>query len=132
MITVTATTASEAVVLDSSGWLEYFTEGSKAESFAPYLESDRVVFVPTIVLYEVRKILQLKQGKIIADMFLSDALRRTIVDFDDTLAIKSADLSITNKLSMADAIIYATAQHLGAQLVTSDGHFANLADVTLL
>jgi predicted nucleic acid-binding protein len=129
---VTATTASESVVVDSSGWLEYLTNGSKAESFAPYLEDDLVVFIPTVVIYEVRKILHLKQGKTLADIFLSDALRRNIVAFDDILAIQSADLSVHYKLSMADAIIYATARHHGAQLITSDSHFANLPKVTLL
>ena len=33
---------------------------------------------------------------------------------------------------MADAIIYATAHHYQAQLVTSDAHFANLPRVTLI
>jgi predicted nucleic acid-binding protein len=33
---------------------------------------------------------------------------------------------------MADAIIYATAQHHNAQLVTSDAHFANLPGVVFL
>jgi predicted nucleic acid-binding protein len=131
-ITVTATTGSESVVLDSSIWLEYLTDDAKAESFAPYLESSLSVLIPTIVLYEVRRVLLIKQSKTSADIFYSEALKRTIVPFDEVLALKAAELSIFHRLSMADAIIYATAKHYRAQFVTSDSHFANVPDVTLL
>ena len=129
---MTATTATETVVLDSSGWLEYLTSDAKAESFAPYLEGNISVLIPAIVLYEVRKVLLLRQGKTLADIFLSEALKRIIVPFDEDLAIKAAELSISHKLSMADAIIYTTAVHYHAPLVTSDPHFANLPGVTVL
>ena len=129
---MTATIASEPVVLDSSIWLEYLTDDAKAESFAPYLEGSLSVLVPTIVLYEVRKVLLNKESKTLADIFYSEAIKRTIVPFDELLALKAAELSISHKLSMADAIIYATAKHYGAQFITSDSHFANIPDVTLL
>jgi predicted nucleic acid-binding protein len=129
---VTATTASDPIVVDSSGWLEYLTEGTKTEAFAPYLEEERVVIVPTVVIYEVRKILTSKKSKTLANIFLSNALRRTIAAFDDVLAVKSAELSLEYKLAMADAIIYATAKHFQVELVTSDSHFADLPGVTLL
>jgi toxin FitB len=129
---VTATTGSEPVVADSSGWLEYLTSDSKADLFAPYLESGRVIFLPTIVIYEVRKVLVLNHRRTLADIFYSVALRRTVVSFDEVLALKSAELSVAHKLSMADSIIYATATHLEAKLVTSDSHFAGLPGVLLL
>jgi toxin FitB len=129
---VTATTGSEPVVVDSSGWLEYLTSDSKADLFAPYLESGRVIFLPSIVIYEVRKVLVLNHRRTLADIFFSDALRRTVVSFDEALALKSAELSVAHKLSMADSIIYATAAHLEVKLVTSDSHFAGLPDVLLL
>lgn len=128
---MTATTASDAVVVDSSGWLEYLTNDSKADAFAPYLEGNLVVLVPTIIIYEVRKILSLRLNKSLADIFYSQVLRRMIVSFDEVLALKSANVSIEHRLSMADSIIYATALHFGAQLVTSDTHFANIPGVTL-
>ncbi len=125
-------TASEAVLVDSSGWLEYLTNDTKADSFASYLEGQLVVLVPTVVVYEVRKILRIRQRNTLADTFLSHALGKTVVPFDDLLAIKSAELSVHHKLSMADAIIYATARHYEAQLITSDAHFTNLPRVTLI
>lgn len=57
---MTARTASDPVVIDSSGCLEYLTDGTKSEAFAPYLAEDHVVLVSTVVIYEVRKILTFK------------------------------------------------------------------------
>jgi predicted nucleic acid-binding protein len=129
---VTALIGSELIVLDSSGWLEYLTSDEKQESFAPYLESNLTIIIPTVVLYEVRKALLLRQDKSAADVFFSEALKHIILPFDEALAIFAVELSLRHKLPMADAIIYATAQQHHAQLVTSDNHFSGLPDVVLL
>src|SRR6266568_1267819 len=78
MTTGIAMTASELVLVDSSGWLEYITGDEKADAFGAVLQSDVQVLVPTIVLYEVLKILLLRAGKSDADVFLSEALRRKV------------------------------------------------------
>ena len=128
---MTETTATELIVLDSSGWLEYLTADDKQDLFAPYLESEQPLLIPTVVLYEVRKALLLRQDKTAADAFYSVALKHAIIVLDEDIAVLSADLSLLHKLSMADAIIYATARRHKAQLVTSDAHFAGLPDVIL-
>jgi predicted nucleic acid-binding protein len=128
---VTETTASELIVLDSSGWLEYLTADDKQDLFAPYLESEQPLLIPTIVIYEVRKALLLRQGKTEADAFHSVALKHVIIALDEDIAVLGAELSLRRKLSMADAIIYATARRHEAQLVTSDSHFAGLPDVVI-
>jgi predicted nucleic acid-binding protein len=125
-------TASDVVLVDSSGWLEYITDDDKADAFGAVLQSDVQVLVPTIVLYEVLKILILRAAKSDADVFLSEALRRKVVDLTDTIALSAASLSIDHKLPMADAIIYATARVHQAELVTSDAHFAGLPGATIL
>jgi predicted nucleic acid-binding protein len=125
-------TASEIVLVDSSGWLEYITGDEKADAFGDILQRDIQVLVPTIVLYEVLKILLLRAGRSEADIFLSEALRRKVVDLTDTIALAAASLSIDYKLPMADAIIYATALARQAELVTSDAHFTGLPGVTIL
>ena len=122
---------SEAVVVDSSGWLEYFTADTKADLFEAYLRAP-LLFVPVIVLYEVRKILLLRHTKAVADSFVSEALRHTIVPVDQEIALSAAELSIQHKLAMADALVYMIANKLGAKLVTSDGGFRELPGVTLL
>jgi toxin FitB len=125
-------TASELVLVDSSGWLEYLSGNEKANEFGAILQSGVQVLVPTIVLYEVLKILLLRAGKSEADIFLSEALRRRVVDLTETIALAAGSLSIDHKLPMADAIIYATARAHRASLLTSDEHFAGLPGVTVL
>jgi len=129
---VTATTASDLLLVDSSGWLEYITQDTKADAFAPYLESSRPLLVPTIVLYEVYKKVTQMRGKTDADRFVSHALRQSIVELDEDLALSAAKISLVHKLAMADAIIYASALAHHAELVTSDQAFSGLPGVTLL
>jgi toxin FitB len=129
---VTTPNVLDPVVVDSSGWLEYITSDSKADLFAPYLEGERPVLVPAIVLYEVRKILLQRQPNTVADLFVSEALRRTVVPVDQEISFSAAVISIQHELPMAEALIYATAERNAAELVTSDAHFKGLARVTLL
>ena len=51
---------------------------------------------------------------------------------DSDLAVQAARLSSDTGLSMADAIIYATAHVLRAELITSDAHFSGLPGVSLI
>lgn len=129
---MTTPTASEAVVIDSSGWLEYVTADEKADQFAPYFEGEMQILVPAIVLYEVRKILLLRQSQMLADVFVSEALRRQVIAVDEDIALAAATISIRYSLPMADALLYATAQSRNAQFITSDAHFGNLPGVTLI
>jgi predicted nucleic acid-binding protein len=128
---VTATIGSEAVVIDSSGWLQYITEDVKADLFAPYFENDIQVLVPVVVLYEVRKVL-LRDPKSNVQTFESEALRRVVIDIDEHIALSAATVSINYKLAMADALIYATAQRFRVRLITSDAHFDKVPGVTIL
>jgi predicted nucleic acid-binding protein len=125
-------TASEWVLVDSSGWLEYITGEEKADAFGAVFQRGAQVLVPTIVLYEVFMILLLRASKTDANLFLSEAMGRTVVDLSDTIALAAASYSIDYKLPMADAIIYATARARQAELITSDAHFTGLPGVTVL
>ena len=51
------------VLLDSSGWIEFFTGGPLAERYAPYLTSRHQLITPTIVLYEVYKKIKRERGE---------------------------------------------------------------------
>jgi predicted nucleic acid-binding protein len=132
MTTAITPNGSKAVLVDSSGWLEYLTSDKKAALFAPYLEPKRRVVVPTIVIFEVRKILLLRWNQAVADKFAGEALSREVADLDGEVALAAAELSIRHQLPMADAIIYATARSRQAELVTTDSHFSGLRGVTIL
>jgi len=49
---------------------------------------------------------------------------------DNAIALLAADIS-GHKLAMAHAIVYATARHHAANLLTCDSHFEGLPGVTL-
>jgi len=130
---VTATIASERVLVDSSGWLEYLTADTKKSLFEPYLvDAKKTLVVPTIVLYEVRKKLLVVQQQMAADWFVSEALRHTVVPLDDRIALDAANYSIQFRIALADAIIYTTSVVENARLVTSDAHFSSVPNVTIL
>jgi predicted nucleic acid-binding protein len=128
---VTETTASDLWLIDTSAWLEYLTQDQNAAKFAPFIEGGGSTLVPTIVLYEVVKVLMRQRGKVVADRFISEALRRVVVPLDEELALAAAHISNETKLAMADAIIYATAQAHQAQLVTADAAFRGLPNVII-
>lgn len=53
-----------------------------------------------------------------------------VIPLTSSLALHAADLSLAHRLPFADALIYATALHCKATLVTIDDHFAGLTGVT--
>jgi predicted nucleic acid-binding protein len=87
-----------------------------------------------MVVYEVYKKLLRERGKELAEVFLSQAygFHDRVIHLDLELSLLAARTSLETHLAMADAIIYATAHHHQANLVTSDTHFANLPGVKLI
>jgi predicted nucleic acid-binding protein len=129
---VTEATASNLVLVDSSGWLEYITADTKAELFIPYFKNHSSLLVPSLVIYEVRKVLMRRGASTVADLFVSEVVRHQLVSIDHEIALRAALLSIDYKLHMADALIYAVASDYKAQVVTTDSHFKDLPGVTIL
>ncbi len=129
---MTTRSASKPVLVDSFGWIQFFGNEPGADRYEPYLDRLESLLVPTIVLYEVLKKIYSKWSDLEAQKFLSRALRAQVIPLDEYLAIAAVDISLTHKLAMGDAIIYATARKFGAELVTSDPHFKSLPDVTLI
>ena len=129
---MTTPTASSLIVIDSSGWLEFITLDTKADLYAPYFADAGLLLMPAIVLFEVRKVLLARHSKTLADEFVSQALRLRFVPIDEDMALNGAAFSVQSQLPMGDALIYECAHAHQAQLVTSDAHFANLPNVTIL
>jgi predicted nucleic acid-binding protein len=74
----------------------------------------------------------LRQPKAVADLLVSEALRRTVVPVDQEIALAAAAASIQHGRPTADGLLYATAEKCAAELVTSDIYFKGLPGVTLL
>lgn len=111
-------------LIDSSGWLEFFTDGSLAEKYAPYLNDLSQVLTPAVVLYEVYKKIRRERGEEDALVAAAQLQKTQIVPLTDTIAIRAAELSLEHHLAMADAMVYATATLHNVLLVTSDSDFA--------
>lgn len=116
-------------VIDSSGWLEYFTDGPNADTFKTILTDEANLLIPTVCLYEVFKITLARAGEDAAIQIASLMSFGKLIDFNREIALQAASISTQYKLAMADSIIYATAQHLNATLWTQDVHFKNLPGV---
>jgi predicted nucleic acid-binding protein len=116
-------------IVDSSGWLEYFAEGSNADFFAPAIEDTKNLLVPVICLYEVFKKLLQQSGLSEAQVHVSDMKQGKIVEIDESLALSAAKLSTDLKLPMADSLILATARANNAVLWTQDEHFKDIEGV---
>lgn len=119
-------------LVDSSGWLEFFTDGPLASKYFSYLEKLEDVVVPSLVIYEVYKKIKKERSEEEALLAIAHMGKAKIISLDDTLAISAADNSLKYNLSMADAIIYATSLQENTKLITSDVHFSGLAGVILL
>ena len=116
-------------VVDSSGWLEYFSDGPNAAFFADAVETIDDLMVPTISLYEVFKRVLQQRGENDALEAVALIMQGEVVALDTTLALSAAKLSADLRLPMADSIILATARSEGAVLWTQDAHFKDLEGV---
>ena len=117
------------IVVDSVGWIEYFIDGPLADRYAHYIEDPDGLAMPSIVVYEVFKKILRDSGEHSAVEAIANMQKTAVVPLTSELAIRAADLSLTHKLPMADAIVYATAQSLDATVVTGDQHFKVLPGV---
>ena len=120
------------IVIDSSGWVEFFTDGPLAGEYAKRLRSLSTVVMPVIVLYEVYKRLKRDLSEDDALVAVSAMQRARVAPVNEELALTAADLSLEHGLAMADALILATAKLYRAELITSDGDFERVPGVTYL
>lgn len=116
-------------VVDSSGWLEYFADGSNADFFAPAISDEPNLVVPTICMFEVFKRLSLQRGKEAALQAMGMLYRGQLAALTDEIALQAALLSLEHKLPLADSIILATAHNHQATLWTQDETFKDLPGV---
>jgi predicted nucleic acid-binding protein len=120
------------IVVDSSGWLEFLTDGTLADEYASRLRQPGNVVTPTIVVYEVYKHAKRLRSEEDAIDAVAAMQKTRIVPLTEELALVAADLSLTYKLAMADAIVLATAQAHDADVITSDADFASIPRVVYL
>lgn len=124
------TTASENLnVVDSSAWLEYFTDTPAAAHFAAPIEDLERLLVPSIVIVEVCRRVLLRRSMADALLAAERLSRGHVVELDAELAVRAAQLGIEHRLPLADSIIFATAERHGAVIWTQDADFQHLPNV---
>lgn len=116
-------------VVDSSGWLEYFTGTSRAHLFAEAIEKTEILIVPSLSLFEIFKKVYKERGEDLALKMVAHMQLGTVVNVDSRISIYAAKISVEKSIPMADSIIYATAQLNKATLWTQDNDFRGLPGV---
>ncbi|HVT05659.1 MAG TPA: type II toxin-antitoxin system VapC family toxin [Thermoanaerobaculia bacterium] len=120
------------IVVDSSGWLEFLTDGPLATEYARRLRHHSSVLTPAIVVYEVYKHSKRLRGEEGAIDAVAAMRKTNIMPMTEEVALVAADLSIEYKLAMADSIVLATARLHDAEVITSDADFSNIPGVIYL
>jgi len=116
-------------LVDSSGWLEYFTDGKNAKHFAPVIQDLENLVVSTINLYEIYKKIIQQRDENNAIQAIAIMQQVEILEVTAQIAIDGAKISIENEIPMADSLIIATARSVGAKVWTQDYDFKGLENV---
>ena len=116
-------------LVDSSGWLEYFTNGKNSDRFASVIEDTEGLIVSSLNIYEVFK-------KVIAERDENAALEAVavmqqakVMDVTSSIALQAAKFSYIFKIPLADSIIYITAIENNAIVWTQDADFKGMEGV---
>lgn len=116
-------------VVDTSVWIEWLTGSALGRQLVPEMPDRSECIVPTIVQLELSKWLLRGVGEEQADQLIAYTQKCIVVALDASLALAAAELHRQHRLATADAIVYATAQSRGAELLTCDAHFVKLPGV---
>src|SRR3954451_1586904 len=119
-------------LVDTSAWIEWLIDSDTGKAVAGALPERDQWLVPTIVQLELAKWLTREAGEDKADQAIAFTETCAVVPLDTRLALAAAEVSGREKLATADAIIYATAQAHGADVLACDAHFEGLPGVTLI
>lgn len=117
------------IVIDSSGWIEFFADGPHAVEFAARLRNPGSVLTPTIAVYEVYKWIKRERSEEDGLQAVAAMKRTRIVELSEELALTAADLSLSHGLAMADSMMLAVARANNAQLATTDSGFEGIDGV---
>jgi predicted nucleic acid-binding protein len=100
------------ILVDSSGWIEFFADGPRADQYAPYVKRPEEIVPPTVVLYEVYRKLRRERGEEFALAVVAQIKRTRLVPLSETLALEAADevMSIGVEMESGGDLILA---HLG-------------------
>ncbi len=118
-------------VVDTSARIEWLMGSALGKKLSKQFPDKLQCIVPTIVQLELSKWMAREVGEEQADQVIAYTQKCVVIPLDTTIALLAADLHREHKLATADAIVYATARHQSAELLTCDAYFGGLPDVAL-
>ena len=116
-------------IVDSSGWLAYFTDAPSAKHFETPLKDIDNLLVPVITIYEVFKVVLRESNEHNALQAIAAMLKAKTTDLTPQVAVNAAKMSLEYRLPMADSIILATAAAYDAVIWTQDSDFKDLPGI---
>ena len=116
-------------IIDSSGWLEYFSDGPNAIHYLPPLNDTSTLIVPVITIYEVFKVVLRESAENEALQAVAAMQKGKIIDLNANIAMDASKLSLQHHLPMADSIILATARAYCCVIWTQDSDFQHIEGV---
>ena len=122
------------ISVDSYGWIERFTDGPKADLYDAVIEKAAPAEIVTsaMVLYEVYRKIKEAVNEQSALKAVAAIGQTFVVPVDQSISLEAADYSLMFGLHMADAVVYATARHYGAELYTSDEDLKGVKGVVFI
>jgi predicted nucleic acid-binding protein len=112
-------------IVDSSGWLEYFSGGPNAEYYSSLLEDPSSLIVPVITIHEVFKVVLRKTNENEALQAMAAMQKGQVKDITSNIAMIAAKISLQHQHPMAGSLILATANVYQCTLWTQDTDFEN-------
>lgn len=116
-------------IIDSSGWLEYFSDGPNAKYYLPPLNDTSSLIVPVVTIYEVFKVVLRESSENEALQAVAAMQKGKIIDLTANIAMNASKLSLKHNLPLADSIILATARVFKCVIWTQDSDFQNIEGV---
>ncbi len=114
---------------DTCVWVELFADTPTGRRYRNLFTTPEHVLVPTLVLFELRRWALRELGEAETDRVIAATRNAHIVPLGEPIALLAAELTARHKLAALDALIYASALHHQATLVTCDAHFEALPGV---
>ncbi len=116
-------------IIDSSAWLEYFSDGQNAENFSRAIEDEKSLIVPVITIYEVFKVVLRESSENNALQAIAAMQKGRVVELTVDVSIEASKLSLRHNLPMADSIILATGLRYNCTIWTQDSDFKGIKNV---
>ncbi|MFT3756197.1 MAG: type II toxin-antitoxin system VapC family toxin [Pseudoxanthomonas sp.] len=117
------------VLVDTSAWIEWLVDSEIGRKLGKFMPDKPHCIVPTIVQLELYKWLLRETDEERADQVIAYTQKCRVLSLDTEIALLAAEFHHMHKLATADAIVYASARHAGATLLTCDAHFSGLDGV---